>query len=65
MAYILEHTKFGFCWWDLAALVVLVAVVVIFVMKYVNMKTKQRDLEDQVSKIYSEGVETEVSAAQN
>jgi hypothetical protein len=65
MAYILEHTKLGFCWWDLAALVVLVAVVVIFAMKYVNMKTKQRDLENQVSEIYSEGVETEASAAQN
>ena len=32
MSYLLEHTKFGFCWLDLLALIVLIVVVVFFVM---------------------------------
>ena len=33
MSYLLEHTKFGFCWLDLLALIVLIVVVVFFMQK--------------------------------
>jgi membrane protein implicated in regulation of membrane protease activity len=65
MAYILEHTVFGFCWWDLVALIILIVIAVIFIMKYLQMKKLQKDLEDQVSEIYSEGVETEGTSTQS
>jgi membrane protein implicated in regulation of membrane protease activity len=65
MAYILEHTVFGFCWWDLVALIILIVIAVIFIMKYLQMKKLQKDLEDQVSEIYSEGVETEGISTQS
>ena len=54
MSYILQHTMFGFCWWDLPAVIVLLAVVVYFVVRYRNMKKEQSDLEDQLSELYAE-----------
>lgn len=59
MSYILEHTRLGFCWWDLIALIILIAVAVIFIYKFLSMKKTQKDLEDQISEIYSEDVEVE------
>ena len=44
MSYIFEHTRLGFCWWDLLALVILVIVVVAFA----------DELEDQLSELYAE-----------
>ena len=64
MSFILEHTKLGFCWWDLVALIILVIVAGIFIYKYVKMKKIQHDLEDQISEIYSDGAETETHSAQ-
>ena len=58
MSYILQHTMFGFCWWDLPAVIVLLAVVVYFVVRYRNMKKEQSDLEDQLSELYAEDVQT-------
>ena len=51
MSYILEHTRLGFCWWDLIALIILIVVAVIFVYKFMSMKKTQKDLEDQISEI--------------
>lgn len=59
MSYILEHTRLGFCWWDLIALIILIVVAVIFIYKFLSMKKTQKDLEDQISEIYSEDVEVE------
>ena len=64
MSYILEHTRLGFCWWDLIALLILIVVAVIFVYKFLNMKKTQKDLEDQISEIYSEDVEVESTSTQ-
>lgn len=54
MSYIFEHTRLGFCWWDLLALVILVIVVVAFVVKRSKLKDEQDELEDQLSELYAE-----------
>lgn len=41
MSYIFEHTRLGFCWWDLLALVILVIVVVAFAVKRSKLKTNR------------------------
>ncbi len=64
MSYILEHTRLGFCWWDLIALIILIVVAVIFAYKFMSMKKTQKDLEDQISEIYSEDVDVESASTQ-
>ncbi len=64
MSYILEHTRLGFCWWDLIALIILIVVAVIFAYKFMSMKKTQKDLEDQISEIYSEDVDVESTSTQ-
>lgn len=54
MSYIFEHTRLGFCWWDLLALVILVIVVVAFAVKRSKLKDEQDELEDQLSEMYAE-----------
>ena len=54
MAYLLEHTKLGFCWWDLLALLILLAVVIVYLVRRHNLKKEQKDLEDQLSALYAE-----------
>ena len=53
MAYIFEHTVFGFCWWDLLALIILIVVIAVFVMKRHDMKKEEKELEDQLSELYA------------
>lgn len=55
MAYLFEHTKFGFCWLDLLALLILLAVIVVVVFGVRNrdLKKQQKDLEDQLDDLYS------------
>ena len=53
-AYLLEHTKLGFCWWDLLALLILLAVVIVYLVRRHNLKKEQKDLEDQLSDLYAE-----------
>ena len=54
MSYIFEHTRLGFCWWDLLAVVILVIVVVAFAVKRSKLKDEQGELEDQLSELYAE-----------
>lgn len=54
MAYIIEHSKLGFCWWDIPALIVLIVVVAVFVWKHHDMKKQEKDLEDQLSELYTD-----------
>lgn len=54
MSYIFSHTVLGFCWWDIPALIVLLAVIIYFIAKNRKMKKAEKELEDQVSQLYSE-----------
>lgn len=53
MSFVLSHTKLGFCWWDLLALIVLVVVVGIFVVNHKKMKDRTKELEAEVSALYA------------
>ncbi len=44
------HTTFGFCLWDILALIVLVLLVVVLVVHIVRQKKRQHDLEKQLNK---------------
>lgn len=54
MAYLFEHTKLGFCWWDLLVLIILLAVIIVYLVRRHNLKKKQDDLEDQLADLYAE-----------
>lgn len=65
MAYLLEHTKLGFCWWDLLALLILLAVVIVYLVRRHNLKKEQKDLEDQLADLYAgDSVEEEGKGVQ-
>lgn len=49
MRYIIEHTKLGFDWLDLLALIILLVVVIVWAVRRHNLKSEQKDLEDQLS----------------
>ena len=44
----------GFCFWDILALIVLLAVVIGFVIRTVNLNTPEKVLEDELSEIYAD-----------
>ena len=54
MLYLIEHTKLGFCWWDILALIILIVVIVVFVVRRSKLKDEQKELEDQLSDLYAE-----------
>lgn len=54
MTFILNHTRFGFCWWDIPALIILIAVIVVYAVKIRNMKEEQKELEDLLSEFGAE-----------
>ena len=56
MTYILQHTRLGFCWLDLIALIVLIGVVAMFIVKRNKMKKEEKELQDQLSALYADGV---------
>jgi hypothetical protein len=60
MSYVLTHTRLGFCWWDLAALIVLLVVVAFFVVNHRKLKKQLKELEE-VDTAYDED-EAEKSA---
>lgn len=53
MKYVLAHTKLWWCWWDLLALIVLVAIIVYFIVRNRKMKEIQKDYEDRLSDLYA------------
>ena len=63
MSYILEHTVFGFCWWDLPALILLIAVIVVFAWKHHDVKKQEKELEAQISEM-NEGVTGSLNSGQ-
>ena len=53
MSYIIEHTRLGFCWLDIVALIVLLVVVIWFMVK-------RHDMKNELSAIYAgDTVDTE------
>lgn len=54
MSYVLQHTVLWFCWWDLPALIILIAVIVGFAVKRHNMKKDEKELEDLLSELYAD-----------
>ena len=54
MRYIIEHTKLGFDWLDLLALIILLVVVIVWAVRRHNLKSEQKDLEDQLSELYAQ-----------
>lgn len=53
MSHVYAGIKVGLCWWDLALLIILIAVIALFVVHAINMKKKIKVLEDQLSDIYA------------
>lgn len=51
MSYIIEHTVLGFCWWDIPALLILLAVIAVFIKKHHDMKKLENELEDQLEEL--------------
>ena len=43
------HTRFGFCLWDLGALLALAVMVIVLVVHAIRQKKRQKDLEDELS----------------
>lgn len=51
MTYIFTHTMLGFCWWDLPAAIILIAVAVVFIVRHRKMKKQKEELEDQLAEL--------------
>lgn len=45
-ASFLEHLTFGFCWWDIPGLALLIAAVAFVVIKKRNLKKELKELEE-------------------
>ena len=47
--YAFVHTKLGFCFWDIPALIVLIAIIAIFVVHVIRQKRRENEFEDELS----------------
>lgn len=56
MSYIFAHTKLWFCWWDLPAAIILIAIAVIFIVRHHRMKKQEKRLEDYLAELEAERV---------
>ena len=54
MAFLLQHTRLGFCWLDLIALAVLLVVIGVFIYQHRKLKKQEKELQEQLSVIYAE-----------
>lgn len=54
MSFLLQHSRLGFCWWDLLALAILIIVVAITVIRIRKMKENKSELEDELSALYAD-----------
>lgn len=53
MAFLLQHTRLGFCWLDLIALAVLVVVIGVYIYQHRKLKKQEKELQEQLSVIYA------------
>ena len=51
MSYLLDHSKLGFCWLDLIALILLIAAILVVRKKLKKMKEEKEKLEDELAKL--------------
>ncbi|MCQ2548758.1 MAG: hypothetical protein MJ134_01840 [Lachnospiraceae bacterium] len=51
MTHLIEHTKVGFCWWDVPTFLVLALVVGVFVYNSIKLNKKKSELEDQLEEL--------------
>lgn len=59
MSFIIQHTRLGFCWLDLVALIILIAVIAVVFVRRRDLKKEEKELEEQLSALYAdETVET-------
>ena len=54
MAFLLQHTRLGFCWLDLIALAVLLVVIGVFIYQHRKLKKREKELQEQLSVIYAD-----------
>ena len=54
MAFLLQHTRLGFCWLDLIALAVLLVVIGVFIYQRRKLKKQEKELHEQLSVIYAD-----------
>lgn len=54
MAFLLQHTRLGFCWLDLIALAVLLVVIGVFVYQHRKLKKQEKELQDRLSAVYAD-----------
>ena len=54
MQFVLDHTRLCFCWWDLAALIILLAVIAVYLVQHRKMKQQEKELQDQLSALYAD-----------
>ena len=61
MAFVLQHTRLGFCWLDLVALVILLVVIGVYIHQHRQLKKMEKELKEQLSSVYADKtVEPEV-----
>ena len=48
------HTSFGFCAWDIPALIVLLAMVVIFIVHRHNQKKREKEFEQELADLQAQ-----------
>ena len=46
MAFLLQHTRLGFCWLDLIALAVLLVVIGVFIYQHRKLKKQEKELTE-------------------
>ena len=51
MSYLLDHTKLGFCWLDLIALVLLIGAIILVRKELKKMKEEKQKLEEELAKL--------------
>lgn len=54
MAFLLQHTRLGFCWLDLIALAVLLVVIGVYIYQHRKLKKQEKELQEQLSVIYAD-----------
>ena len=64
MSYILQHTRIGFCLWDLLALLALLVIVAVVLKRRKDYKDKKKELEDEISALDADKVIPAEAAAE-